>query len=632
MKNWLRAYGVEVGTLVVCGSICAGTLYSMYGGDVRAWSRRYLEPSQTPRGAVLVYQVESSAPLFGGDTLQDAVETRVAGIRALMGQPETPGGPILSWRQSRPLREQLPFDERQLCRGMAGADFRGADLRGIDFRGMNLSRCDFRGADLSGAQLDGAFLRDANFEGANLSDVDFREFSNLGFHLGRNVPGVRFQRSNFEGVFVGRGLLGADFREANLRNAVIYALNTEGMDIRGADLRGARFAYTDGDHNDPTLTYDDALASLIYDDMTRVEGLHLGAVVNTRLPFVQWAVARGALASFPREDPIRSQWALRHRENYNVICEGPTAVGALYGHVATLRQEIQTVTGLQYPEPAGWADVVQAIQALPTETRGPLKALLESTRGMDLQGLDLRGADLRGLDLGGAVFRGTALAGADLSDTVLERAVFVNTDLRNARFHGTSLKWATFQNSGLEGSEWRDCIASGVSMTEVSLTGTRLTCVDFSHANLKEVSFAGAELEDVSLSRALLEDIRFSDAVLRALDWRGGIARYSHFDGALIQENDFSGAVLHELAFSESAFGERSHWKDTILGPDQFSNLPSPRIISMVEGGGGRLEADSAVMSRIQGQRRHALLMKPPPRDTPVTGDTADRILETPAS
>lgn len=556
--------------------------------------------------------MDSGAPLFGGDTLRDAVESQVARIRHLMGQPTTPEGKVESWQESRSWRDRLSAEERQVCRSMAGANFRDRDMRGIDLRGMNLSRADFRGSDLSGARLDGAFLRDADFENANLSDVDFRGFSNWGFHMGRNVSGVRFQRSNFEGVFVGRGLQGADFREANLRNATIYAFSTEDMDIRGADLRGASFAYTYGAQRDRESTYDDALGSLIYDETTRVEGLRLGAVSNTRLPFVQWAVARGALASFPREDPIRGQWALRHWENYVVLCEGPTAAEALSGHVTTLRQEIQAVTGLHYPESADWGDVIRAMQALPAETRGPLKAALESTQGIDLQGLDLRGADLRGLDLEGAVFRGAQLTGADLSDAILDHTDIVDTDLRGTRLYRTSLKWASIRESNLEGSKWRDCKARGVKMTAVSVSESQLSCVDFSGAEFNNVSFARAELKDVSLRRTLLEDIRFSDSILTALDWRDGILRWSYFDGALIQENDFSGAVLHELDFAESAFGAPSRWEEAILGPDQFNCLPGQRIIAMVESGGGRLEGDSEIVSRIQSQRRNRLLTPPP--------------------
>lgn len=611
MKDWIKKYVVEVGTFVVCGSICSGILFSMYGEDVLAWSRRYLDLNQTPRGATLVYQVDSGVPLFGGDTLSDAVTNQVARIRRVMGQPTEPDAPVLSWRDSRYLRDALPGPERQLCRTLSGVDFRDGDLRGVDLRGMNLSQGDFRGADLSGARLDGAVLRDANFENANLSDIDFRNFSEWGFHLGRSVPGVQFRRSNFEGVFVGRGLQQADFRDANLRNATIYAFSTSEMDIRGADLRGATFSFTYGGLEDRESTFDEALATLVYDENTQVEGLRLGAVQDTDLPFVQWALAHGALASFPRREPLLGRWTFRHWESYAVICEGPTAAEALSGHVARIRRELAAATGLRYPDSADWGEVRHAMEALPPETANSLERLLKSTRGIDLQGVDLRGADLRGLFLEGAVFRGTNLTGADLSDATLDQAYVVDANLRDARLHRTSLQSAAIRASSLTGSTWRDCNARGVKMTSTPLSGAEMACVDFTEANFKEVSFEAAVLHEVTMERSLLEDTRFNDSVLMAMDWRGSVLRWADFEGAYIGGNDFSGVVLHELSLAESIFGAPSRWEEAIIGRDRFGNLPVPHIIAQVETGGGRLESDSEIVSRIQGQRRQHLMSAP---------------------
>jgi len=613
MKDWIKAYVVEVGTFIVCGSICAGVLFSMYGNEVLTWTRRYMELNQTPRGAVLVYQVDSGTPMFGGDTMQAAVASQVERIRRVMGQPTGPDAKVLSWRESRSIRNSLPGEERQLCRSLSGIDLRDSDLRGLDLRGMNLSQGDFRGADLTGARLDGAVLSNANFENAKLSEIDFRDFSDWGFHLGHRVSGVEFHRSNFEGTFVGRGLQAADFRQANLRGATVYAFSTDHMDIRGADLRGANFSFTYGQEHGREATFDEALATLIYDETTQVEGLRLGAVMNTELPFLRWALARGALASFPQKDPISGRWVLRQWGTYEILCEGPTAAEAFQGHVATLRREIEAATGLRYPESAGWSDVVQAIQALPAERSGPLKALLKSTQDIDLQGIDLRGADLRGLDLEGAVLRGANLAGADLSDTTLDRAYIVDSDFRDVRMSRASLRGTIVRESNLEGSEWRDVNAQRIKLTAVPLSGSELVCVDFFGARFNEVSFAESELEEVMIRFALLEDTRFSHTVLRALDWRQSILQWIHFDGAFIADNDFSGVVLHELSFSESAFGTPSRWEKAILGPDQFGNLPGPPLIAKVESGGGRLETDSQVVSRIQGQRRHTLLNPPYP-------------------
>ena len=68
---------------------------------------------------------------------------------------------------------------------LAGANFRGSDLRDVDFRGSDLTDADFLGAvlvdaDFRGAVLVGANFRDAvltrcRFTGSTLTDADLRD-------------------------------------------------------------------------------------------------------------------------------------------------------------------------------------------------------------------------------------------------------------------------------------------------------------------------------------------------------------------------------------------------------------------------------------------------------------------------
>ncbi len=137
-------------------------------------------------------------------------------------------------------------------------NFTGADLRGSQFNGQNFS-CGQSGADcvnLTGADISFTFMRDIDFTNA---EIDFTN---------RNLKFVAFQDSNFSGLvlslsdFEGATLDHANFSSASLTNASFDAADfasdatspidaydyctlppgTSKVDLRGADLRGAKFA------------------------------------------------------------------------------------------------------------------------------------------------------------------------------------------------------------------------------------------------------------------------------------------------------------------------------------------------------------------------------------------------------
>lgn len=603
MLGLAKKYKIEIATFLVCGAICTFLLWPVISAQL-AYVRYALGNSTpVPEGEVLVRQAGTGVPLFGGDDVRGAVETRVAAIRVALGQPVDREQPVPSWDDAGRLRDTLPAETRKLCRSTAGADYRNVDLHGLDLRGINLSFSDFRGADLSGALLEGAFLKNAHFDGADLSDIDFRALPQGFLSLQQPIEGASFRRSNFEGTIVNGGVVKGDFREANLRNATITAWGTTCMDIRGADLRGAALIVH------PLLPagkggqLDEILATFDYDDTTRVDGMRLGSMTDTTLPFVQWAIEHGALASFPRQEGTEAQWALREWKSCAVICRGDSPANALAGHRAKIREAIARATGLDYPEHAAWPDVEMAIQALPATGREDLRTLIQSTACIDLQGLDLSGADLRGLRLDGALIRDTVLSGADLSDATLAGARIADSDFSGARIENGDLSRVQITSTSFAGATLDGCAAVSVDCSQSDFSGVRMACTDLSGAHFRDVRLNGSRLRDVTMAGVTLQSIQFDGAILDTVDWTDADCDWISFDRAFLRMNDFSGAVIGIRGFAGIILGDDCRWDGALLSGDRYGNVPDFELLGAIERGGGSVLLDSEAFYSIRNKR-----------------------------
>jgi uncharacterized protein YjbI with pentapeptide repeats len=130
---------------------------------------------------------------------------------------------------------------RDAC--LEGADLRRANLHGANLEGSNLNLADLRGANLSGADLSGANLTDANFlpydeknpTAWNKHNLDKRNTLNNGasFYRERFGSGVR-RALKAPKALKDTNLSGATLREAQFYNAWLNGVNLSGADLKGA--------------------------------------------------------------------------------------------------------------------------------------------------------------------------------------------------------------------------------------------------------------------------------------------------------------------------------------------------------------------------------------------------------------
>jgi uncharacterized protein YjbI with pentapeptide repeats len=240
-----------------------------------------------------------------GDSVRDAVETRLRRIREAvkdLGSDEFKEANIvaLAPKLATVPQEQVSRVQR-LLKSFYAADLHDTELQGVDFRGINLQHADFTNTDLSGANFDGAKLGGASFANASLTAAQFGKrpeyIKDEHWPAAGNAPGARFLNCNFEGETLSGRLTGASFGSANLRGATLRLWDCEQMDFSAADLTGGLIqfwpkAVPGGLRDWDTQNF---YRTVIYDDKTKVEGLRLSGVTDPALPFVQWALAHGAV-------------------------------------------------------------------------------------------------------------------------------------------------------------------------------------------------------------------------------------------------------------------------------------------------------------------------------------------------
>ncbi len=120
---------------------------------------------------------------------------------------------------------------------LAGADLSRADLQGINFTGAILRGASFEGSDLRKAKLPGADLTGAILRKADLRNTDMTEAI---------LPGADLTEAQASGVeFFRCDLSNAVFHHATLRNVNLRLANVHGARFTGADMGVAILRETD---------------------------------------------------------------------------------------------------------------------------------------------------------------------------------------------------------------------------------------------------------------------------------------------------------------------------------------------------------------------------------------------------
>ena len=299
MKSLLEKYKWECVTAAVCGALCLVMLVPLLSGSLGRW---WPFGGTGNDGRVVIYRTVTGDALMSGDSTRDAVENGLQRVRDGVNAVSRQEGGLANFSALAP---ELADESQEtvgrmygLLKTFYGADLSGVALQGVDFRGINLQYADFTNADLSGAQFDGATMAGASFAGADLSAAQFGDRPDTvpqdQWPAAGNAPGARFLNCNFEGDTLSGRLSGTNFGSANLRGATLRLWQCEQMDFSAADLSGGLIEFWLNGES-PNWDTQRFYRTVIYDDKTRVEGLRLSGVTDPTIPFVQWALAHGAI-------------------------------------------------------------------------------------------------------------------------------------------------------------------------------------------------------------------------------------------------------------------------------------------------------------------------------------------------
>jgi uncharacterized protein YjbI with pentapeptide repeats len=620
MRGILWRYRIELGTFLVCGAVCLFVVWPLLVEQLSGLTRMAEDTFGAELSGIHVPQ-----PFDGGSDVRTALAERVAEIRTVLGQPLGRDDPVAPWEETQVFATP-PTGKYRICQSLVAADFSGVDLHGMDFRGINLARCRFDGANLQNTLFEGAFLKNASFDGADFSGTDFTLGASSSKVIHHDTVGADFRDCNLAGMQVSGKKVRCDLRGADLRGATLVPTGSSHLDIRGADLRNLRLSTAgpspQGDvpprrgpkgpkvrgvrlapywsYSEPSRTADHLFDTLVYDETTRVEGMRLGPVEDESIPFVQWAISRGAIAKFPYADGATGLWHLRNRYTDEIICSGDSPRGALLGRLREVRDAIREATGLDYPQNATWPTVENAIHRLPVVERAGLFDLIGSTVYINLQGVDLSGADLRGANLARARLDRTSLVGTDLSESVLHRASIHNSDLSEALFGNCDLTIAAFRATRFDGAELVDCGLQGSGWQDLNLTHTRILCGDLSRAVFENVVMENCFFEDLVLTDARFTDVGFSRATLDRVDWSDARLTRVTMDGSIVRENDFAGLGADYTDFYGVHFEGESAWRNAVLARDRTGMLFGDDHVILVAFSGGRVVKDGLEVNELQ--------------------------------
>jgi len=458
--------------------------------------------------------------------------------------PDEDGGPQPSsicnagtWMALAPdLRGCDLSDANLRAADLSGADLRGADLNDADLTIANLNGADLRGADLRDARLHHTSLVGADLAGADLSGAwlyygDLRGARTFDLHECPTEPGldqIEHQR-NWTCVL----------QPANGR----YLLQTDGVDLRGADLTGVELS-----------------------EISRaVQAYDLIACPAT-VPSADWTC---------QLQPGNGRYALLGPE---VSLVGADLGGMhLAGEQLTGARAYDVICPATLPG-AAWACIPQ-----PATGRSVLVAPGVSLVGGDLTGADLSGVDLSSADVTGARMRNLTacpsalpnadtsciaqsatlgfvllgpnldLSGIDLSGMDLTGVNLIGADLAGVDFTGADLTGARLFNlvacpAQLPSSSWK-CALQGYGGYAIGGPGVSLFEANVSYADLSGADLSGADMQGVHAFLANFRDANLSGADMSASP-RFADLTLSNFSGATLNGATLRDADLHECDFT----------------------------------------------------------------------------------
>jgi uncharacterized protein YjbI with pentapeptide repeats len=135
-------------------------------------------------------------------------------------------------------------------------------------------------------------------------------------------------------------------------------------------------------------------------------------------------------------------------------------------------------------------------------------------RGAQLKRADLRGAQLKRADLRGAQLKRADLDWAELEKANISNAELLRTSLIGAQFTGTSLIGAQLEGANLYKAQLEKANLYRAQLKGADISEAQLEGVNFGRAQLEGVNFGRAQLEGVNFSRARLEGVNFEGAKL----------------------------------------------------------------------------------------------------------------------
>ena len=276
-----------------------------------------------------------------------------------------------------------------------GGDMRGKNLQGAHLQKLDFSGMDFRHADLEGARLQGTRWKGTQAQGANFTNA--------------RLQGALFYETILQKRSGGYWEARAIFKKARLQNAMMYNVDLDDLDFRGAKVHGAKF--TDGynqehdvynmnkakwkgaEYSVNTLfpkDFDPKAKGMILDlretDLTKVNVRDINWR-NTRLSGVDMGAVNLSRSDFRGAD-LRKVRNLIHARLFDSLYDLDTKFPKDFdpkakGMILDLRETDLTKVNVKN---ISWRN---------TELSGV------DMRGLDLQKLDFRGANLkkvRGLD------------------------------------------------------------------------------------------------------------------------------------------------------------------------------------------------------------------------------------------
>ena len=210
----------------------------------------------------------------------------------------------------------------------------------------------------------------------------------------------------------------------------------------------------------------------------------------------------------------------------------------------------------------------------------------------DLHDAYMKNADLDRAFLQGADLRGAHLENADLNETHLEGAQLQDAHLDGAQLHRAHLEGADLSHASLVGADLSDAYLEGAILTNADLSGTILQSAhmegtdcqrtNFNKANIRQACFAGSNLCEAHLEAANLRETHLEGKDMDATNleriqqWAKkfpGILQPTNLQGGFFDAGtDFKGIMLSDEKYGCVSVAD-VHWGDANLSVIDWSQI-----------------------------------------------------------